>query len=145
MGDPEVAIGDAELNRIGEYVQSHLPEWMDKLGIRPTSDPVTNSQLLERIVGVEEQGVRLEGRVVRLEERIAGVHERVVRVDEELRAQREIMTSRFAVMDERFVFWSKSANDPFCQTMRNLDSIKWLIASGTILLVALYSLLTFLA
>ncbi len=74
MAEPDVAIGEAELNRIGEYVQSHLSEWMDKLGVRPVADPVTNTQLLER----------------------------VVRVEEELKAQREVMTVRFSALDDRF-------------------------------------------
>ena len=67
MGEPDVAIGESELNRIGEYVQGHLGAWMQQLGLVPQPDPVTNTQLLER----------------------------VVRVEEELRAQREIMITKF--------------------------------------------------
>ena len=82
MAEPDVAIGEAELNRIGEYVQSHLSEWMDKLGVRPVPDPVTNTQLLER----------------------------VVRVEEELKAQREVMTVRFNAIDDRFEAVNQNIN-----------------------------------
>ncbi len=47
---------------------------MEQLGLRPQPDPVTNTQLLER----------------------------VVRVEEELKAQREIMITKFGASDERF-------------------------------------------
>ena len=93
MAEPDVAIGEAELNRIGEYVQSHLPEWMDKLGVRPVPDPVTNTHLLER----------------------------VVRVEEELKAQREVMTVRFSAMDERFEAMNQSLNDRFEAMNRNMN------------------------
>ncbi len=74
MGDPDVAIGEAELNLIGEYVQSHLTGWMEHLGVRAPQDPVTNTQLLER----------------------------VFRVEEELKAGREVMIARFEASDRRF-------------------------------------------
>ena len=41
MADPNVAIGESELHLIGEYVQSHLPGWMEQLGVRAQPDPVT--------------------------------------------------------------------------------------------------------
>ncbi len=55
MGYPDVAIGEAELNLIGEYVQSYLTGWMERLGVRAPQDPVTNTQLLERVLRVEEE------------------------------------------------------------------------------------------
>ncbi|MEE8441791.1 MAG: hypothetical protein V3S41_08730 [Spirochaetia bacterium] len=59
--------------RASPYVQSHLTGWMEQLGLRPQPDPVTNTQLLER----------------------------VVRVEEELKAQREIMITKFGASDAR--------------------------------------------
>ena len=50
MGEPNVAIGESELNLIGEYVQSHLPGWIERLGVRAPAHPVTNTQLLERVI-----------------------------------------------------------------------------------------------
>jgi hypothetical protein len=74
MGETDVAIGESELNLIGEYVQSHLTGWMEKLGVRAPLDPVTNTQLLER----------------------------VFRVEEELKAGRDVMIARFEASDRRF-------------------------------------------
>ena len=135
MAEPDVAIGEAELNRIGEYVQSHLPEWMDKLGVRPVPDPVTNTQLLER----------------------------VVRVEEELKAQRELMAVRFGAMDERFEAMNQNMNDRFeavNQAMnsrfeavndrfdsvnQNINVLKWFVVTSFVVLGAAISLLAVLS
>ena len=75
MGDPTVAIGEAELLRIGDYVKGNLRSWLEETGFRqPAPDPVSNTYLLER----------------------------VVRVEDELKAQRELMAVRFDAMDRRF-------------------------------------------
>jgi hypothetical protein len=135
VGDPNVAIGDAELNRIGEYVQTHLPEWMEKLGVLPARDPVTNTQLLERVVRLDE---------------------RVVRVEEELKAQREIMTVRFSAMDDRFAAQAKSIDDRFAaqaKTMddrfaaltQNINVVKWFVVTSFVVLGAAISLLAVLS
>ena len=34
MGDPEVALGEAELLRIGDYVKGNLKSWLEETGIR---------------------------------------------------------------------------------------------------------------
>ena len=83
-----MAIGESELNRIGEYVQSHLQGWMERLGVRAPQDAVTNTQLLER----------------------------VVRVEEELKAQRDIMITKFEASDARIGDLMKTIDDRF-QTM----------------------------
>ena len=117
MAEPDVAIGEAELNRIGEYVQSHLSEWMDKLGVRPVPDPVTNTHLLER----------------------------VVRVEEELKAQREVMTVRFGAMDDRFETMTQSMNDRFDSVNQNINVLKWFLVTSFMVLGAAISLLAVLS
>ena len=67
-------IGQEELVRIGDYVKSNLRTWLEETGLRPAPDLVTNTQLLER----------------------------VVRVEEELKAQRDLMVVRFEALDTRF-------------------------------------------
>lgn len=83
MGDPAMQLGDAELRRIGGYVKENLREWLREVApvalsppapVSPAPDPVTNTQLLER----------------------------VVRVEEELKAQRELFLVRFEAVDRRF-------------------------------------------
>lgn len=83
MGDPAMQLGDAELRHIGGYVKDNLREWLREVApaalgppaaVDPAADPVTNTQLLER----------------------------VVRVEEELKAQRELFLVRFEAVDRRF-------------------------------------------
>ena len=69
----DMALEAKELEQIGEYVQSHLDEW---LAARP---PVT-------------EGIRYT----------FALGERMVRVEEELKTQRELMKQGFDMMDKRF-------------------------------------------
>ncbi len=72
-----MALGEAELLRIGEYVKGNLKDWVQEVlpPIAQAADPVSHTMLMER----------------------------VVRVEEELKAQRELMQVRFDAADQRFV------------------------------------------
>jgi len=72
-----MALGEAELLRIGEYVKGNLKDWVREVlpPIAQAADPVSHTMLMER----------------------------VVRVEEELKAQRELMKVRFDAVDQRFV------------------------------------------
>ncbi|MFW6292669.1 MAG: hypothetical protein ACOC7V_10110, partial [Spirochaetota bacterium] len=85
MGDPAVPIREEDLVRIGEYVRGNLKEWMQQAvpEVVPVSaDPVTNTQLLERVV-------RLDERLVSLDSRVEALAERVGRDENELRTIRQ--------------------------------------------------------
>ena len=123
MGEPDVAIGESELNLIGEYVQSHLTGWMERLGVWPQPDAVTNTQLLER----------------------------AVRVEEELKAQREIMIAKFEASDKRFESIDlrigdliKTMDDRFVGVNQNIGVVKWFIVSSFVVIGSVISLLAFL-
>jgi hypothetical protein len=49
MGDPEMNVGPEELQKIGDYVRLHLPEWIRSFRKDREID------LIERIVKVEEE------------------------------------------------------------------------------------------
>ncbi|MFP4432590.1 MAG: hypothetical protein ACLFPV_15160, partial [Spirochaetaceae bacterium] len=49
MGDQAMALGEAELLRIGEYVKGNLKDWLQEAG------PVSHTMLMERVVRVEEE------------------------------------------------------------------------------------------
>jgi hypothetical protein len=70
-----MALAESDLVRIGDYVKGNLREWIRETGAGTVpADPVTNTNLLDR----------------------------VVRVESELSAQREIMVVRFEAVDKRF-------------------------------------------
>jgi len=88
VGDANVAIGESELNLIGEYVRGNLKEWLREVGpSRSQQDLLTTPQFQ---VGMG-----------RLDERYVQTQERLIRVEEELKAQREVMVTRFEAMDKR--------------------------------------------
>jgi hypothetical protein len=97
MGDPAVAIGEAELQRIGEYVKGNLKEWLQQ--VQPVADSVTRTELLERIT--------------RIDDRFAGLHEKSIRIEEELKSQRELMETRFTFVEQRFEIQDKMIADRF--------------------------------
>ena len=73
MGEPVLELGNEELKKIGDYVQSHLSEW------------VHGSNVIEFKTNREMD-----------------LLERMVRVEEELKNQRELMNIGFTSMDKRF-------------------------------------------
>jgi glutathione S-transferase len=68
-----MTLGEEELQKIGLYVQSHLPEWFER----------SNITAYKR-------------------DREIDMVERIVRVEEELKSQRELMKQGFESMDKRF-------------------------------------------
>jgi len=89
MGDPAMELGEKELEKIGSYVQSHLPEWMGE--IRRERE----LNLVERIVRVEE-GLKNMHEV--MEARFTAVNQRF----EDINNRFEDVNKRFEDMDKRF-------------------------------------------
>lgn len=57
MGDPVMTLGENELHRIGDYVRSNLKSWFYEAvpEVASLAGGVSNAQILERIVRVEER------------------------------------------------------------------------------------------
>ena len=75
-----MALQDADLERIGRYVQSQLPGWLDA-----ADRPLPGVQIVERLT-------RLEDAILSGQELMRS----------EFRAQRDLMDRRFESMDKRF-------------------------------------------
>ena len=145
MGEPDVAIGESELNRIGEYVQSHLTGWMEQLGLRPRPDPVTNTQLLERVVRVEEELKRFDAS--RRDGLQAGREIMITKFDaSDARIGELIRTTgnRFAAMDDRFTAQAKTMDDRFNDLRQSIGTVKWFIVTSFVVIGSVISLLAFL-
>ena len=95
MGEPEMELGERELEKIGEYVKSHLPQWLDETGAAGAE----SSQSTE---GPSTEGARAAA----LHKRELDILERIVRIEDELKNLREVMEERFEAMqnqmDKRF-------------------------------------------
>ena len=83
MGEPAMELGEKELEKIGNYVKAHLPEWMGETRRERELD------LVERVIRVEEELKNL--REV-MEVRFEAVNKRFEAVDK-----------RFEDMDTRFL------------------------------------------
>ena len=134
MGEPDVAIGESELSLIGEYVQGHLTGWMEQLGLRPGPDPVTNTQLLERVVRVEEElKAGREIMITKFDASDARIGELIRTTD-----------NRFAAMDDRFNAQAKTMDDRFNDLRQSIGTVKWFIVTSFVVIGSVISLLAFL-
>ena len=129
MGEPNVAIGESELNLIGEYVQSHLSGWMEQLGVRAPQDPVTNTQLLERVFRVEEELkagrdvmiARFEASDKRFESIDLRIGDLIRTMDDRFNGLTKTMDERFKTVDERFRSAAKATDDRFTDLIKMMD------------------------
>ena len=129
MGEPNVAIGESELNLIGEYVQSHLPAWMERLGVRAQPDPVTNTQLLERVICVEEELkaqrevmiTKFEASDRHFESIDLRIGDLIKTTDDRFNNLTKTMDDRFKTVDERFRSAVKASDDRFSDLIKTMD------------------------
>ena len=141
MGDPEVELGEKEYQKIGEFVKSHLKEWMDEIRPRREFD------LLERIVRVEEELKKLhavmnerfeamERRFEAVDQRFEAVEQRFEAVDQRFESMQSYMDKRFESMDKRFESMQKYMD-------RRFSSLQWMMGLGFTLMAALMAVFNF--
>ncbi len=110
-------LGEDELRQVGNYVKQNLRCWMDELS--PDRQTIS-TQLLERMVRVEEHSSRME--------------HHMIRVEEELKAQRELMEVKFNAVDQRF----EAADKRF-------TLIQWVMGVGFVMIGTLVTVFGVLA
>ena len=127
MGEVTMALGELELQRIGDYVRSHLYVWLNDVAPQVIAGP----QLLERTVRVEEE---LKNLRETMEIRFAAVDERfeaqqaVMKVDfeamdERFKAQQVAMKAGFDAMDERFKAQQAAMKAGFDAMNKRFDAV----------------------
>ena len=99
MGDVRMALQDADLERIGRYVQSQLPGWLDA-----ADRPLPGVQIVERLT-------RLEDAILSGQELMRS----------EFRAQRDLMDRRFDAVDQRFESMQKQMDERFTAVLREIE------------------------
>lgn len=129
MGEPAMEIGERELQKIGEYVKTHLAEWMQAVRSPRELD------LIER--------------AVRLEEGQKNLHQQIaLRSDN----QQEYMDKRFEeqrqYIDTRFESNQQQMDNRFAEQRHYMDtrfkSLQWFILIGFGLLSALIGVIDLL-
>ena len=107
---------------------------MEQLGLRPRPDPVTNTQLLERVVRVEEElKAGREIMITKFDASDARIGELIRTTD-----------NRFAAMDDRFNAQAKTMDDRFNDLRQSIGTVKWFIVTSFVVIGSVISLLAFL-
>lgn len=153
-----MAIGEAELLRIGDYVKGNLRSWLEETGFRqPAPDPVSNTYLLERVVRVEDElkaqrelmavrfdamDRRFEDVLGRMDDRFAAVDNRFQAVDKRFEDILGRMDERAAAVDSRFEDVLGRMDDRFAAADKRTSLLQWLAVTAIALLGGIIGLIT---
>src|SRR6056297_3605359 len=107
MGDAQMELGEREFKKIGEYVKSHLKEWIAESGAN------LGAGAAEGADSEKSEGSKIGEEALALRRRELDLIERIVRVEDELKNLREVMEERFAKVDERFEALQKHMDERF--------------------------------
>ena len=123
MSDVTMALGESELQRIGDYVRSHLYVWLNDVAPQAIVAP----QLLERTVRVEEE---LKNLRETMEVRFAAV-------DKRFEAQLAVMKAGFDAVDKRFETVDKRLD----AQQATMKAQQWIVIAGFVILGTMISIL----
>ena len=150
MGEARMELGDRELKKIGEYVKSHLPQWISE------TKEVLHASLHQRELDILERVVRVEDELKNLrevmEERFGKMDERFeaqqLRIDERFEVQQLRIDERFEAqqrqMDERFEAQRVLTNERFDHLEKRTSFIQWGIGIGFTAILVLMGVLNYL-
>ena len=116
-------LGESELQRIGDYVRSHLYTWLTDVAPQVIVGP----QLLERTVRVEEELKTLRET---METRFAAV-------DERFEAQQAVMKAGFDAVDKRV----EAVDKRFDDQQATMTAQQWIVIVGFVILGTMVSIL----
>ncbi len=154
MGEPHVVLGAEDVRRIGDYVKPWLRDLVTE--IVPREPTAVNTQLLERMVRVEEElkaqrelmterfsamDDRFRSSQELMEHRFRAVDQRFQAVDQRFESLQAQMDQRFAAVDKRF----ESVDKRFDDVQENFRRTQWLIGTGFVLLTAVVTVFGVLA
>ena len=140
-----MALGELELQRIGDYVRGHLFTWLNDMAPQVIVGP----QLLERTVRVEEELKSLrETMETRFAAQQALTEARFAAVDKRFEAQQAMMKAGFAAVDRRFEAQQAMMKAGFAAADKRIDSQQammktqqWIVIVGFVVLGTLISIL----
>ena len=127
MGDPAMNIGPDELQKIGDYVRLHLPEWIGSIRGEREID------LIERSIRVEEE---LKAQREIMENRFEAMDKRFEQIDKRFEAVQIQMDTRFDAMQ-------KQMDTRFDAVEKRFNSLQWTMGLGFTLMAALMGIFNF--
>jgi len=146
MGEAQMELGEREFKKIGEYVKSHLKEWIAESGANIVagaakgvdSDKSELSEIGDESFALRRRELDLVERVVRVEDELKNLREvmeeRFSKMDERFEVQRELMDERFEthreLMNERFEVQRELMNERFDHMEKRTSFSQWIIGIG---------------
>lgn len=135
MGDPAMALGEVELVRIGDYVKGNLRSWLQEVAPTVfTPDPISHSQLLERITRLDERFEHVDDRFEAIDKRfddlIHHMDKRFEAVDKRFEDQIQSVDKRFEAMDRRFTEQMQTTRDGFEHLGKRISTVRWTVIVG---------------
>ena len=138
MGDPAMALGEAELVRIGDYVKGNLRSWLQEVAPTVfTPDPISHSQLLERITRLDERFEHVDDRFEAVDKRFEAVDKRFEAVDKRfddlihhMDKRFEAVDKRFEAVDRRFTEQMQTTRDGFEHLGKQISTVRWTVIVG---------------
>ena len=136
MSEARMALDDADLRRIGDYVKGQMYGWLAEVA----PNALIGAQILERIERIEQQ---------------------LVAQQLELKAQRELMEARFNAVDVRFEDMNKrfedvnkrfedmnkrfeDMNERFGDMNKRFSGMQWMVGGGFAFLGILMTVYNFI-
>ena len=122
MSEVGMALGDTDLQRIGDYVKGNIYGWLVEVAPQVVAGP----QILERMERIEQE---------------------LVAQRQELKAQRELMETRFAAVDVRFEDMNQrfeDMNNRFGDMNSRFNGMQWLIGVGFGLIATMVTIFEFI-
>ena len=137
MGEAHMELGEREFKKIGEYVKSHLKEWIAESGANLGAGAAKGAD------SEQSEGSKIGVEAFALRRCELDLVERVVRVEDELKNLREVMEERFQKVDERFEAQRELMNERFDHMVKRTSFSQWIIgisftAVGVLMLVLNY-------
>ena len=140
-----MALSPEDLEQVGSYVKSHLPEWL----------PANVINLSERIARVESELVTqrelmregfdsMQKRFEQVDKRFEQVEKRFEQVDKRFEDMQHNMDRRFEQVDKRFEDMQHNMDRRFEQIDKRFNATQWFIGSGFAALVVVVTLLEYL-
>jgi flagellar capping protein FliD len=120
-----MALSPEDLEQVGTYVKSHLPEWL----------PQNVLDLSERITRVETE---LVSQRELMREGFAGMEKRFEQIDKRFEDMQHNMDKRFEAMDKRFESLQHNMD-------RRFNATQWFMGTGFAAVVLVVTLLEYLS
>jgi tetrahydromethanopterin S-methyltransferase subunit G len=130
MSDVIMALGESELQRIGDYVRGHLYAWLNDVAPQVIVGP----HLLERTVRVEEE---LKNLREAMEFRFAAVDKRFEAQLAVMKAGFDAVDKRLAAVDKRF----ETIDKRFDAQQASMKVQQWIVIVGFVILGTMVSIL----